>query len=540
MVELSAPPSFPVGLCVVGAGPVGLSVALEAARRGVDVLLLESGSANPGTGKNSTSRPNIAHVVNANGHAALSRVTREGLGGTTELWGGRCVPFEPVDFGARDYVPMSGWPVDAAEIDAVAERAADYLNCGTAGFHVDLPSWSDLLPVLMTQQERWSRRPHVAHRLGQAVLRHPRIHVLDCAAVTGLQFSGDVVTGVHVRHRGQDTAISAGRTVLACGGVKTTRLLLNEQSKRDDLFGGVGGPLGRFYAGHLTGSISRLNFRTDRDSRPFRFQRSPDGTVVRRRFTLSAEAQREHRLLNTSFFIVNPPFGDPMHRSGPLSLISLILSLPRLGRSLGKPETVQINDAAPRNLADHVKNVLRQPLRSVATLASIGIWRYMAPNPRWEFLVRNPEGVYSLQYHAEQSMRADNRIVLGDTTGSDGMRDVDIHFDFSADDIRSIIDAHHVLQKSLTASGRAHLQFLDAGSLAELVKSQATDGFHQIGTVRMSESADDGVVDSGLKVHGVTGLYVVGSAVFPTSGEANPTFMAVCLAIRLARSLAAA
>jgi choline dehydrogenase-like flavoprotein len=46
-----------------------------------------------------------------------------------------------------------------------------------------------------------------------------------------------------------------------------------------------------------------------------------------------------------------------------------------------------------------------------------------------------------------------------------------------------------------------------------------------------------GVVDTDCRVHGVNNLYVAGSAVFPTSGQANPTMMAVALGARLADHL---
>jgi choline dehydrogenase-like flavoprotein len=50
----------------------------------------------------------------------------------------------------------------------------------------------------------------------------------------------------------------------------------------------------------------------------------------------------------------------------------------------------------------------------------------------------------------------------------------------------------------------------------------------------MSDDPKRGVVNSKCQVHEVAGLYVAGASVFPTSGHANPTFMLVSLAIRLA------
>ena len=74
---------------------------------------------------------------------------------------------------------------------------------------------------------------------------------------------------------------------------------------------------------------------------------------------------------------------------------------------------------------------------------------------------------------------------------------------------------------------------------ASYILSQCYDGHHQIGTTRMGENAQSGVVDKDCRVFGSANLFVAGSSVFPTSGEANPTLNAVALALRLAERLAA-
>jgi hypothetical protein len=63
------------------------------------------------------------------------------------------------------------------------------------------------------------------------------------------------------------------------------------------------------------------------------------------------------------------------------------------------------------------------------------------------------------------------------------------------------------------------------------------DVAHPTGTTRMANDPADGVVDRECQVHGVQGLYVAGSSVFPTSGHCNPTQMIVALAIRFADTL---
>jgi choline dehydrogenase-like flavoprotein len=66
------------------------------------------------------------------------------------------------------------------------------------------------------------------------------------------------------------------------------------------------------------------------------------------------------------------------------------------------------------------------------------------------------------------------------------------------------------------------------------MKNGFNSNAHHIGTTRMSTDPGQGVVDKNARVHGVDNLFLAGSSVFSTSGHANPTLLAVALALRLA------
>ena len=66
------------------------------------------------------------------------------------------------------------------------------------------------------------------------------------------------------------------------------------------------------------------------------------------------------------------------------------------------------------------------------------------------------------------------------------------------------------------------------------IREQLFGGYHQAGTTRMSKRPEDGVVDENLAVHGFDDLFVASSATFPTSSQANSTFMLIAFAARLA------
>jgi len=58
-----------------------------------------------------------------------------------------------------------------------------------------------------------------------------------------------------------------------------------------------------------------------------------------------------------------------------------------------------------------------------------------------------------------------------------------------------------------------------------------------MGTTRMADAPEHGVVDANCRVHGVDNLFIAGSSVFTTGGASNPTLTIVALALRLADHL---
>ena len=56
-------------------------------------------------------------------------------------------------------------------------------------------------------------------------------------------------------------------------------------------------------------------------------------------------------------------------------------------------------------------------------------------------------------------------------------------------------------------------------------------------TTRMSDDPRHGVVDRDCRVHGTTNLFVGGSSVFATTGQCNPTYTIIQLALRLGNHL---
>jgi hypothetical protein len=521
-------------VCVVGAGPVGLTLVLECEAAGLSVLLIEAGD------QGRTRIPdgfNDAEITYPSHHVPLEDATRAGFGGTSSVWGGRCVPFDAIDFERRAFVRHSGWPITSGEMERWYAKAESYLDCGT-GWSMPPPAeWTSMPQVSCDSVERLSSQPRLGRRFRPRLKSSPRLRVILGQVVRSIELdhSGQLVASLHLAS--SDARPSARAFVLAGGGLQSTRLLLDLQRTRPSYFNGEAGPLGRFYMGHLAGRIASVVLRDPQAVGHFVYGRDNDGYWYRRRFCLDAKSQQRNEILNVAFWLGNPPFHDPDHGSAAASSLHLNLRLPLYQSQYFSREFVSFHRGnGSIELRRHLANILKDPMDTARGLAGAAKYQLSRDKLR-PFFLRNPRGVYALHYHAEQTPDADNRVRL--KPGADGSGRLSIDFRYHAQDASSIVRAHEILDQALRKSGTGYVKYWQRPEeRVEHVLARAIDGYHQIGTARMGESERLGVVDSDCRVHGVHNLYVAGSAVFPTSGQANPTLMAVALATRLADHIA--
>jgi GMC oxidoreductase len=527
-------------VCLVGAGPVGLAAALECEAQGLSVLLLESGEVNP---RKELTNLSAADDIDPRHHAPMEIAVCRAFGGTSWYWGGRCVPFDDIDFEVRDYVPNSGWPLGKDDLKPWLAAATNYLDAGQDVYSCVAPGW-DLLSsdVLTCQLERWSRQPVLGRTYRRQIQRSKAIEVRLGHTVTG--FSVDNATGnlnsLVVAADGFHSNVRARQYVLACGGLETTRLLLILQRSNPKLFGGTEGPLGRYYMGHIFGQLANLVLTNPTDVGILDFNLDESETYCRRRLSLTSDLQRRENLLNAAFWIDNPPFHDHQHRNSVLSLIFLALSIPSVGRRLLPEGIRRIHvGSSPAHYLRHLLNVLATPHQTVATISNIVARRYLARTRKPGFLLQNASGNYALKFHSEHIPRADSRVSLSSATDPVGMPRISIDVRHGKEEADSIVRSHELLDLGLRARNKGWLKYLyPQADLVQHILENSSDGFHQIGTTRMGSDPANSVVDSDCRTHDIKNLYVTSSSVFPTSGQANPTLMAAVLAVRLAHHLA--
>lgn len=525
-------------VCIVGAGPVGIALALACERRGLSVLVIESGQEAPDRFAAALA---AGHAVNAQHHAPTAIAMHRGFGGTSRWWGGRCVPLDDIDFTRRPHVSGPAWPIAHSDIVAWHEPAAEFFGIAAARFVAPAGPWNEFGDARCDQLERWTPEIDAGARHRAHLTASASITVLLGATVTELHLSEDGrrIDALTVADAHRRTVIKPERIALACGGLETTRLLLHAQQRRPELFGGTDGALGRGYMGHLSGKIADLVLADPTAVSVHDFFLDQN-VFVRRRLTLKKEAQLRERLLNIAFWADNPPLFAAGHGNGVLSMAWLALAIPSVGRRL-VAEGVRLNHVgpAPHQWLHHIGNVGRAPFSTAREIAAILHARLLSSPRKPGFLTKSRNGRYALHYMAEQAPNRESRVTLSSRSDALGLPFLDIDLRYTNADVQSALRAHDVLDRSLQQAGLGRLEYRDAPDARPTrIMQQATDGYHQVGTTRMGLTAQDSVVDADCRVHGISNLYVSSSSVFPGSGQANPTFVAVALAMRLAAHLA--
>jgi hypothetical protein len=523
-------------VCVVGSGPVGIALALELVRLGRSVLVLESGG--HGAEREAQSLSD-AHIVDPKRHDAMSIAVARRLGGTSNLWGGRCLPLDPIDFEPRAIIGGALWPIGYGDIAQYLAAATSYACAGAPVFAVEdeHPPGGDFS---ISSLERWSARPRlqVAHR--GALEAQGRIDLRLHATVAALEWNGQRIVAVRAVGRdGKSLRIPVRDLVLATGGLESTRLLLAEQRQAPSLFGGPDGPLGRYYMGHVIGEIADIVFASEAADRLFEFRIDGHGAYIRRRFVPTPEAQRRHGLMNIALWSVVPRISDARHGDGFLSAIALALSIGPLGRRI-IAEAIRkrhIPDGMAR--LPHLANIMRDLPQTLLEVPRLVWGRYLASVPVPGFYKRNAARRYGLAYHSEQAPSPQSRVRLASDADPTGLPRLEIDLRFSDEDADSVVRSHDLLAAWLETTKLGRLDYRESPDQRRAsVLAQASHGTHQIGTARMAKTQGEGVVDRDLRVFDADNLFVASSAVLPTSGQANPTLTVMALAMRLAGKLA--
>jgi len=533
--------SLTADVCIVGAGAAGITIALELIESGLTVLLLESGGTKL---EDRTQALYAGEVADERLHSPPDKYRQRRFGGSTVIWGGRCVPYDDIDFETREWIPNSGWPLTRADLLPYYERANRLSEAGPFAYRVSetfstpqTPMLPDYASETFTTDgyERFSCPTDFGARYGHRLAAATNVRVLLHANVTHLALSADGsrVTGATIRcTNGSQHQVSAGSFVLAAGGIEVARLLLASRDVAPTGIGNHHDVVGRYYQCHIAGTIGLLEIPLGKPV-VHGYDTSPEGVYCRRRIAPTPALQRRERLSN---FVARLHFAritDPEHRTGILSLLYLakfFISY-EYGKRLHGGEKFSI-----KTWLQHVRNVVLDPFYTAAFLWHWLRKRNLSDRKFPSVIIRSPRNRYSLDFNAEQHPNPESRVMLAETKDEFGMPQIRVDWRYLPEDVDTVRRTLQLFADDLARSGAGRFSF-DADQVEVEMTRYGAYGGHHIGTTRMGSDPRSSVVDADCRVHGVGNLYIASSSVFPTSSHANPTLTIVALALRLAERL---
>jgi choline dehydrogenase-like flavoprotein len=541
-LDSSAKTDFDADLCVIGAGAAGIAIARHFIGTSVTVCLVEGGGATGEEQSQALYEGTSIGPVPFDAGTSRMRV----FGGSCNLWGGGCIPLGEHDLAERQWVPHSGWPIAYDELTPYYERARAYCQIEAHPFadgtfltevaHSPISFDADKLinPVFARSPILFGKayRPELKTAPNITVLLHANLLELHASA-----------NGAAIRYArigtvgGHKGVVRARHYVLACGGVENARMLLLSNSVLPRGLGNEYDLVGRYFMDHPCGSMGTIiTDAPERLTRPYDRNLGKGPAPAFPEIGLSPAFQRAHRILNGRV--------HPFAVEGPVP--HGIRSL-REFRAAWRPAVQDENALLEARLCAALKNApsndddTRARSKNMALLAlRVGLGYADIAKAMLQKLGKKPtvrSNRVELIGYFEQAPNPDSRVALAEERDVLGLPKICVDWRLTALDRYTYRTAAALFGTELARACGGTYQAAAWLSEDDRATAQVRTTAHHIGTTRMSDDPQQGVVDPQCRVHGMDNLHIAGSSVFPTGGWAFPTFTIIALSLRLADHL---
>jgi hypothetical protein len=488
-------------VCIIGSGPAALALARSLSDANKTVVMIERGG--------SIARPPKRNVLfKSRPYGGIHNGIAFGYGGTATLWGGQLLPMLGTELAAlgdpwntatfadelqvhyqtiESWVGVSSTPYGDSLLKLIDHSALGLNWCSIT------PLFSKWIPFRRRNLgSAWKR---VMRRSGKVrVFLH--LHPIDWEFMGGGE-NKTIRSVTCCSQNGQSVSFKAKYFVIAAGALESP--LIIEKMLGDDVSIKLG--VGHTLHDHLSLRVAEVT-----DYRPDEYEKlfAPfftGNTMRSMRLCLAEEKNLNHATLGWAYchFVIETP--------------------PDSGFALARD---LLRSLQAKDYSGAAKAMLNLP-SALGDIAKMAWMRYV--NRRLS-LSRGSRVFINVDF--VQLPSADNKINMSSSQNADV---IEVDWNISEDIGGQVNRALRILNTFWKANNLQQIGKIqpiiygdnNAGYLSNLY-----DIYHPAGTCAIGR-----VVDSDLKIYGVSNGYVVGSAVFPMLGRSNPTFTIMALSLRL-------
>ncbi|MEC4880693.1 MAG: GMC family oxidoreductase [Scytonema sp. PMC 1070.18] len=516
---------FETDICLVGAGAAGIDISRFFNGTDNSVLLVESGDIKY--------KPEVQKLYKMK---CIGKNIRDGgykltddlaqfkgecrirmFGGTTNIWSGKWKMLDPVDFAKKNWVPFSGWPICYDELLPYYQEIAQEYSIPDAIKYLLEKQETEIKQSLLGKTQDIKYTIHCTEEpptnFGKAFYRE-----LEESSNVTVLFNANayelILSDEHNRIEqltlksldGKEYSVIAKVFILTCGGLENARLLLASNKQMTTGIGNSKDLVGRFYMDHPKGRLGIIKPLSSY-LLPKYFHLEPKlGKSFTVGFSLAPAKQQQCKTFNHNLYL------EPVY-DNKIRLFFAILD--KLKTAFNQRNYYQLMKAGKEFIIKFsifykivIKIMLGKPINEVIH--------------------------YEIAHYLEQSPNYESRLFLGEEVDTLGMRKITIDWRLSSLDQEYFFNFLDEIKKVFSEIKFGEMM-IDEEKFKNL--NFVKDASHHMGTTRMGSTPDDGVVDFNCKVFGIDNLYIAGSSVFPTGGNANPTYTILALSRRLCHHL---
>lgn len=481
-------------ICIIGSGIGGGTLVQKLYEQKKGFVVIEAGSLKGNS--------NNVNYENIGLDFGVRTTTTIQVGGTSNLWHGVLAPLDKIDFQKRDWIPYSGWPIQLSDMDPYYKEASKVLNVESYDYFEEdklskglseelnsLPFNREFLKNKLFQQSL----PEVNFKRVVVDICKDSKHYHLCYNTTALELvtNNGKITKLKVGvPNGKTYWIEATTFIMASGALETPRLLLNSKIKNKNI--------GRFLMDHPMGNLCQIEFKKPAKYPLYSDTKYSSKMKIKTGLEFKEEKQKELQLPNHNFYL-RPSFIKGINNESEKLKLSFLAF---------KDGGLKIKD---------IWKVITNPnvIRQIMT---------------YKFSLDVTFKYADLFFVTEQIPNPNSSVTLSEKKDTWGYPISKVNWQVKKEDIDGVKKWFELLLTKLFPE--EYYKFTHTINDFDW-ENVFTSAIHHVGTARMSETSEKGVVDKNLKVHGYNNLYICDGSIFTTAGNVNNGLTICAFACRL-------